>query len=241
MSTSKEVSTPVSNGLAVSTGAELGDWGAPLSTQDIIIPKIYTMQGLSQLVVDDKAKMGNFVDSMTSEVIGDYAKKPLDFIPFHLDKIWIISAKKSGESDFSFEKIENVTAENEGMPYTEIVDGVEYKNEYCLNFYVLRPEDMSLPYIIAFKGMSRKAGKILATQMFVRNAAAGKIPPAFVMELAGTKDKNDKGTFITLNTKVKRESSQAEIDAAFKWYKTVGAGGVKAHEEQSTKKSEERF
>ena len=86
--------------------------------------------------------------------------------------------------------------------------------------------------------MSSKAGKILATQMFVKNAAAGKIPPAYVMELSGSKDKNDKGTFITLATSVKRESTQEEVNDAFKWYRTVTSGGVKAHEKPVANREE---
>jgi hypothetical protein len=216
--------TPVSN-------MTLGDWGQPqVNSKDIIIPKILVMQGLSQLVTDDKAKMGDFVDSMTEEVLGNYKDKSLAFIPFHMESIWIISKKEAGAGDYTFDSIVDVDSSNENWRYNEVIDNVEYKREYCRNFYVLRPEDTSLPYIISFKGMSSKAGKILATQMYVRNAAAGKIPPAFVMELFGNKDKNDKGTFITLATKVERESSEEEIAKAFQWFKTVTGGGVKPHE-----------
>ena len=77
--------------------------------------------------------------------------------------------------------------------------------------------------------------------MFVRNAAAGKVPPAFVMNLKGRKDKNDKGTFIVLETSPNRESSQEEIASAFQWYKTVNQGGVKVHEESKEKSSEVPF
>lgn len=224
-SQSKELATPA-----------LADWGTPaVSSRDIVIPKILCMQGLSVLVSEEKAKMGDFVDSMTSEIIGNYKDKAVKFIPFHLEKIWIISTKKSGESDFSFASIEAVTPENEGMRYQEVVDGIEYKREYTMNFYVLRPEDTSLPYILSFKGMSGKAGKILATQMYVRNSAAGLVPPAKIMELSGTKDKNDKGIFITLNSKAVDESSAEQIDCAFKWYKTVTSGQTKTHEEATAK------
>jgi hypothetical protein len=220
----------------------MADWGQPaVSSRDIVIPKILCMQGLSELVTEDKAKMGDFVDSMTSEIIGNYKDKPVQFIPFHLEKIWIISKKVQGQGDFSFDSITNVTPENEGMRYQEVVDGVEYKREYTMNFYVLRPEDTSLPYIISFKGMSSKAGRILATQMYVRNSAAGLVPPAKIMELAGTKDKNDKGTFITLNSKAVDESSAEQIDSAFQWYKTVTSGGTKAHEETAKEPSNQKF
>jgi hypothetical protein len=215
--------------------ASMADWGMPqVSSKDIIIPKILCMQGLSELVVDEKAKMGDFVDSMTSDILGNYTKKPIQFIPFHLEKIWIISKKTAGSGDYSFDSVVPVTAENEGLRYNEVLNGVEYKREYTMNFYVLRPEDTSLPYIISFKGMSSKSGRILATQMYVRNAAAGLVPPAMIMELSGTKDKNDKGTFIVLNTKPVGESSPEQIAKAFEWYKTVSSGGAKAHQETSS-------
>jgi len=226
---------------AVSTAvADLGAWGAPaMDSRDIIIPKILCMQGLSELVTDDKAKMGDFVDSMTSTVIGNYEKKPITFIPFHLEKIWIISEKKQGEKDFSFKTIEKVTPANINKKYSEFENDVEIKNEYCMNFYVLRPDAMTLPSIISFKGMSSKEGKVLATKMYVANAAEGKIPPAFAMELSGKKDKNDKGTFITLKVSEKRESTADEIAAAFKWYKLIQSGQAKAHEEQGSTSSRE--
>jgi len=237
MSKNQEVTKTEST--AVAAQMDMGAWGnSQVSSKDIVIPKILCMQGLSELVSDEKAKMGDLVDSMSSEVIGNCDKKPVEFIPFHLEKIWIVS--KSNGSGYEFDHIENVTPENEGRAYEETVDGVNYKNEYCMNFYVLRPEDKSLPYIVSFKGMSRKAGKMLATQMFVRNAAAGKIPPAFVMELSGNKEKNDKGTFYTLQTKVVRESTDEEVASAFNWYKTVNAGGTKSHEEAAPKE-ENRF
>ena len=222
----------------VAGSMDMGAWGTPeISSKDIIIPKILCMQGLSVLVADEKAKMGDLVDSMTQEVIGNCTSKPVQFIPFHMEKIIIIS--KLVDKDYEFDHIENVTAENENRPYEEVIGPDTFKNEFAMNFYVLRPEDMSLPYIISFKGMSRKAGKILATQMFVRNAAAGKIPPAFVMELAGVKTKNDKGTFYVLESKAVRDSSAEEIASAFTWYKTVNSGGVKTHEESIKKDASE--
>jgi hypothetical protein len=217
---------------ALAQEQDMGAWGTPaVSSKDIVIPKILCMQGLSELVMDDNhdAKMGDFVDSMTNEIIGNYLNKPVRFVPFHLEKIWIISRKNG--NDFEFDRIEDVTLANEHRQYFEVLDGVEYKNEYTMNFYVLRPEDTSLPYVISFKGMSGKAGRVLATQMYVKNAAAGKIPPAYVMELTGSKDNNNKGTFITLKTSVLEESTEQQRNEAFTWYKSVTSGGAKAHQE----------
>lgn len=227
---SKELATPVELGL--------NSWGAaPVSAQDIVIPKILCMQGLSELVTDEKAKMGDFVDSLSKEIIGSVSK-PIAFIPFHLEKIWIISEKKQGENDFKFKEIIPVTPANENMRYQEVVDGAELKREYTRNFYVLRPEDMSLPYIISFKGKSAKAGKQLATQMYVRNAAEGKNPAARVMNLSGFKEKNDKGTYYVLNSSVSRDSEFDEQMQALQWYKTVSSGKTKAHEEHPVEQAE---
>ena len=225
MSKSKEVTKKESTVPAMS----MADWGAPqVSSQDIVIPKILCMQGLSELVTDDKAKMGDLVDSLTSEVIGNCAEG-IEIIPFHMEKILIVS--KHDGSDYQFDRIEPSSPANENLPYEQDTAEGKFKNEHCMNFYCLRPDDMSLPYIVSFKGMSRKSGKILATQMFVKNAAAGKVPPAFVMKLEGTKTKNDKGTFMVLKTSPSRESSNDEINQAFTWYKTVNQGGVKVHED----------
>lgn len=232
MSKSKELKTQESNVPAMS----MADWGTPqVSSKDIVIPKILCMQGLSELVTEDKAKMGDLVDSLTSEVIGN-CTEGVEIIPFHMEKIIIVS--KHDGSDYQFDHIESSTPENENLPYEQETPDGKFKNEHCMNFYCLRPEDMSLPYIVSFKGMSRKSGKILATQMFVKNAAAGKIPPAFAMKLEGTKTKNDKGTFMVLKTSPVRESNQEEISSAFAWYKTVNQGGVKVHEDAPKKEGQ---
>lgn len=219
---------------AVANHATLGDWGeSQMSGNDIVIPRILCMQGLSQLVIDDKhdAKIGDLVDSMSEEIIGNCNKKPVQFIPFHLEKILIVSKWNESARDYEFDHIEDITPANEHTPYETKVGSDGYKNEQCMNFYVLRPEDTSMPYVISFKGTSRKSGKVLATQMYIRNAQAGKIPPAYVMELAGTKESNAKGSFYVLNSKQARESTQEECATAFKWLKTIKAGETKAHEE----------
>jgi hypothetical protein len=206
-------------------------WGdTDVSAGDIVIPKILLMQGLSEAVAEEKAKMGDYLDSLTGTVIGSH-KKPIEVVPFHLERIWIHSKKEGG--DFVFDSITTAHGPNE-YEYLQVQDGVEWKHEYCMNFYVLRPEDMALPYVLSFKGTSRKAGKALATQMFVKNKMAGKIPPAFVMELGAHKESNDKGTYYVWDVTVKRESSKEEVSTAFDWFKTVNAGGVKTHETESS-------
>lgn len=202
-----------------------------VSSSDIIIPKMMVMQGLSQLVMDGKAKFGDFVDNTTDEIIGDMTKD-FEVIPFHMEKLWYISVKKGG--DYEFSKVEAVTAVNENAPYEEILDGEPIKRQMVRNFYCLRPSDMAIPMVISFKGMSTKAGKQLATQMYLKNVSEGKQPPAYHINITGEKSKNDKGTFVTLKVAKGKPSTMQEMMECIKWYKTINSGKAKVQEEAPT-------
>jgi hypothetical protein len=216
---------------------DLSAWGEnEMSSRDMVIPKILCMQGLSDLVSDGKAKMGDFVDSLSNEVIGNI-DEPVNFIPFHMEKIYIISKRDKGASRFEFDRIEPVG--NQDYPYEETIGNEEFKYEYTLQFYVLRPEDTTLPYVLSFKSTSLKAGKVLSTQMYVRNRAAGLVPPAYVMSLLGRKEKNDQGTFIVMDVKQGDKSTTDQISGCLEWLKIIKAGKAKVdHSSEGASKKE---
>jgi hypothetical protein len=138
-----------------------------------------------------------------------------------------------------FHHIDPVTASNENRPWEEVVNGVSVQNMYCINIYAILAEDPSLPVIIPFKSTSLKAGKKVVTQMDFKNRAAGLIPPAKAMSLMSVKTKNDKGTFAVYDVKEERNSTDAEIMAAFKWFQAVNAGAVKADDSDIVKDAPE--
>lgn len=229
-----EVVKQTETAVASYSGSSVDDWGgSEMSGRDIVIPKLLLMQSTSDMVADGKAKLGDIIDSLTGEILGGL-DKPIQFIPFHMEKVWIISSKKPTDSRFNFEKYEPVTAQNQGYPFIEKIGDIEMKYEYTLQFYVLRPEDMSLPYVVSFKSTSSRAGKILSTQMFVRNKAAGLVPPAYTMGLGSHKDKNDQGTFAVMDVKAERKSTQEEIESAFNWFKIIKEGKTQVAPEQTT-------
>ena len=199
-----------------------------VSSSDIIIPKLMVMQGLSKLVIDGVAKFGDFVDNTTDEIIGNM-KEPFEIIPFHMEKLWYIS-KKVGD-DYEFKGVEGVTAANENMPYEDVLNGEAIKRQMVRNFYCLRPSDMSLPIVVSFKGMSTKAGKQLATNMFLKNKSEGKQPPAYHIMVTGEKTQNDKGTFVTLKVARGEASTIPEMKECIKWYMTINAGKAKVQED----------
>lgn len=224
----KEIATTQTTEVAMYSMNDFGVDQVSLSQQDVVIPKILTMQGLSKAVVDGKAKFGDFIDSLSEERLGDM-KSPLSFIPFHMVKKFIIS--KFDGKEFKYDRVEMITAVNDGLPYEDNENGTQIRRQRVLSFYCILPQDTSIPYVIDFKGMSAKAGRVLATQMFVKNRAAGKVPPAKVMELSGEKTQNDKGVFVVLNTKIGRDSTNDEIGLCLNWYKTIASNKAKVHEE----------
>lgn len=230
---STEVVTKATTEVAAFEGASLSDWGdSEMSGRDIVIPKILLMQSTSEGVTEGDKKMGDIVDSVSMETLGSI-DKPIQFIPFHLEKVWTISSRKIGEERFTFEKYEPVTAQNQSYPFSEKLGDIEMKYEYTMQFYVIRPDDTSMPYVLSFKSTSSRAGKVLATQMFVRNKAAGLVPPAYTMELGGHKEKNDKGTFAVFDVKTGPKTSPDLIQECMVWYKVIKAGKTRVAPEAS--------
>ena len=88
MQSSKSLSKVDETTKAVSTDV-VSDWGNDvyLGANDIVIPKILPMQGLSQMVADGKAMMGEFRDSLSGEKLGSIAE-PIPVVPFHVEKVW---------------------------------------------------------------------------------------------------------------------------------------------------------
>lgn len=195
-----------------------------MSGQDIVIPKVLVMQGLSKFVTEGVAKFGDFVDSLTKEVLGD-SEKGLEFIPFFMEKTWLVS-KKVGDR-YMFDRIESCNASNENRKWEEVIGQEMFRNEKCFNFYSILPSDPSIPVIIQFKSTSSKAGKELATQMYIKNKASGLTPAGKVMKLAGNRISNDKGTYVVLSTASLRDSTQEEVGGCLDWFKTIKSGGTK--------------
>lgn len=211
--------------VTATTGTELAAIGldefgsAPVSSNDIMIPKLQIMQKMSRkLDSDESLREGDIIDSLTGEKVGGL-KEPMEIVPFFMEKVWFTSVRNGEEWELL--NIEDVTVDNENKRYTEVKDGKEYKNELHMRFYCIRPSDTTLPYILTFKGMSLKSGKLLATQMYIKNRAAKLNPAGMVMNVTVTKESNDKGTFCVMTPSPARRSTSMEQQMALDWYRTV--------------------
>jgi hypothetical protein len=238
--------------LIAATNQELSEIGQEFTNgqvteqRNIVIPKILIQQGLSKFVTEGVAKMGDVCDSLTGEILAAWDgkangyKEPVRFIPFTHEDIWII-AEKNGDQ-FKYVGQEKVTKDNENRPWEDVVNNKIVKFTRCLYIYVLLEKDTSMPYILSFKSTSLRAGKILYTQMYVKNQVPnGKggisvVPPLKVIELQGIKEQNDKGTFIVAATKACENTPMDIIQKCISWNKIIKSGAVKA--DQSDEVSE---
>lgn len=231
--TKKEVATPtqeVAKTTLTSVPAAQGPdaaWGSEnVSGQDLLVSKLLVMQGLSKLVSDGDANVGQIRDSLEGKLLGG-KEKPVDVIAFTSFRTWVIFEKIDGKDEYV--KTEPMTPDNENWLGNEIVGGVEIRRDRCLNFYVLRPEEikegMAFPYLVSFRRTSSQAGKKLST-FAAKLKAFGKPMAAKVVSLSVQAMENDKGKFFGFDVNITRDSTEAEIAEAKKWYLTLKTAKV---------------
>lgn len=237
----KEVAVKQESALAVSKEELVNDWGVPTTpSQDMVIPKILPMQGLSKLVAERKAMMGEFRDSLSGKLLGSI-DKPFEIIPFYLQKVWDIQEQQPDgsfawartipliEDPMSKEYNDNLTWEGEDLDK----DGkkVKVKRIRRMNFFVLIPDEVedgsAMPYVLSFKSTSLKEGKKLYSQMYVRNFKAGLPPPALLAKIGGSMQSNKKGTFVVPQVEFTRKITAKELNECKEWMKLVKKGAVK--------------
>lgn len=213
-------------GLPVTVGAADGAWGGEqIGNDDILIPKLLLMQPMSELVTDGIAKIGEFRSSLeTDKVLAD-DKNALNVIIFGSFKNWL--EFKDGE----YLTTKPFAADNASLPREEILpDGSVMTRTLVLNYYGLNVTDIEkgepFPFVLAFKSTSMTAGKTIGThikklQMFKKPSAAK------VFQITSKKEQNDKGTFFVPTVTVGRDSTQAELVAAYEWYKVLSKAKVR--------------
>lgn len=228
---------------ALSTETSMDSWGAPsITAQDMVIPKILPLQYMSEKVMNKEGEYGEFRDTLSNQKFGDLTT-PFEVIPFMLQKKWIefeMIPQKGGGSKREFSQIvmiqDNpaVAGFNDDLPLRE-EDGSKERDR-VMDFFVLIPDEVkagaATPYVLSFRRTSLKAGKNMATQMYVRNAAASKVPPATVMKISGVDTSNDDGSYVVQNCVPSRPSTEEEVAAAFKWFKIIKQNGAKVDERE---------
>lgn len=212
-------------------------WGAEgMDNEDMIIPKLRLMQPMSELVTDGIATMGEFRDSLNSDVKLGGVDAPLEFIVFSSFKTWWIFKDGEYSETVSFGPDNAHWRGNWNIEE----NGVSINRSLLLNFYILTTKDIAegvpFPKVITFKGTSSDAGKKLAT--FLKMLQAVKMPAsASVFSLNAKKETNDKGTFFVFDVAKARRSTPEEVEMGKMWHQTVASSNkyvVDTEEEEVT-------
>lgn len=222
---------------ALTAATNLEEWGGGqiVTSNDIIIPKILPLNFMSDKVKNGLGKYGEFRDTLSNTLFGNL-ETPFEIIPFYMEKKWYefdIISNKAGARKREFARVIPVQ-DNPAKPgYNDDLKYAEEKLERdrVMDFYVLIPSEVekgtSMPYVVSFRRTSLKAGKKLASQMFLANARAGKVPAAVTMSLSGKSVQNDDGQYVVQDIVPARESTDAEIKECLKWLKLIRAGQTK--------------
>jgi hypothetical protein len=201
-----------------------------IGKDDFVAAKILPIHYISEKAKGKtkSAEPGEFRDTIENKLFGSI-EKPFDFIPLHMTTFWAIYDMTEGGQG-KYLSTETVNAANENLPREEVIGKQKIKRIKTYECYVLLPEEVktgtAFPYVLSFRVTSARAGKTLLTQLYVKNAYAGKPPYANVCELSLTEEANDHGDFFVQHTKPKRTATAEELAEAEKWYGLITAGQV---------------
>lgn len=212
-----EVAKATTTETTVYNEAELAEWGGnQLSSKDIIIPSLLLLQSNSEFVKQNKAKGGDFFDSVSETNFGSDLK---NLVPFHMEKTWTV--EKFNGKKWEWDHTEKMTPENENNPYEFKVGNDTYRNKYTYRFYVMLDGHV-LPFSIKMKGASKKTGSNLSTEMYVKNPMKRLPPAAFMINLRSELEKNKEGdSYFAMKMEVVGKTPFEKVNEALNWFKTI--------------------
>lgn len=188
-----------------------------ISASDLVIPKLLLMQPTSEMVGDEKAKVGDVVNSQTLEILGN-DKASLEIIPLKLFKTWRIMDMSVKPAKLL--RTENVTSQNEKLPWEGNEDGKPIRRDFCHNFFVLLLPEVeageAFPAVIQFKRTSSYAGRQLSTQLF-KMAALGRKAFSQTVIVSVGKEKHETNTYALFKIGKGNPTNAKGLAAAEEW------------------------
>jgi len=168
---------------------------------DIQLPWVLLQQGLSDFVSEGKAQMGDMVNSMTGEKLGDKSK-PIEFIPLTMKNSWVLSEKIGNKYEYRKtlprdsglrDGKDPLEMTGESLPWDFVHNGLPWKRTKVITVYAVLVKDIVgfleevkkaqetgdfdldkalMPYAIGFRSTSYNAGKKVSTQFAKAQAMA---------------------------------------------------------------------
>jgi len=224
--------------------------GEDILSQSMVIPRLHLMQGLSEMVSEGKAQMGDIVRSTNGEKLGN-GDKPVDFIPITFTNTWVLS-EMVGQK-YEYRSSEPMTAKNQDLPWEFESQGTMWKRTKSLNLFAILvndalaekaerdkaakgempdPDKALMPVLISFRSSSYAAGKEVVTHF--AKARKFNLPGLVsVLQLSCTRTKNEKGTFYVYGVKNVGKTPPDLIEVANYWKSTLATKDVVVDSEES--------
>lgn len=212
---------------------------------DIQIPKILLMQGLSDFVTEQRAGLGDLVDSLTAEKLGD-SKKPVNVIPICMWKDYVIMEKRGQKYEFKEFKPYNEDTQHwrefENREFTD-EKGIPHQRNFRMNFAVLLEREAgelgAFPHVISFQRTSLKAGKNFAN-FFLKAQTKGQKPWFFTLGVGAKIEKNELGSYYipTVATAKETQDFDQVNETCRTWEAIFTQGSAKIDERDSQSTAE---
>ena len=180
-------------------------------SSDVLIPKLLLMQGLSELVSQRKAQMGDIIKSISDTKLGD-PETSIEIIPLAIKNVWVNYEMVGNKAVYRGQEIRN--ALNDDLEWNYSKQGTTWKRVKSIECFVLlhqdvlkqtklkagevpNLDDVILPCVVSFRSTSYPAGKMMAThfEKAATYSAMGIKPWNYYLDLSCKADSNDKGNF----------------------------------------------
>lgn len=220
-----------------------------VNSNDIQIPKLLLMQGLSPKVKEQVCKIGDLASTLDYKAVANAEGESVNFLPFFWKKFWVYKSKDGNK--WKFDSMAEINHLNEKDDPFEVwsENGKDMKRVYTHMFWGI-VEGHTMPHTVAFKSASKKHGDVVVTQMYVINKTLKTdkswltSPMGKWMELQPTKAVSKDGDeYIELQATAGKESTLEEAQEALKWFHAVKSGEAKSdlnHEEEEVKYADDK-
>lgn len=213
-----------------------GAWGAEgASSTEVLIPRLWLMQSISDQVKQEKCRAGDIVNSNDGTVLAPRGQR-VEIIPFLTFRQWEITRLVPGQKQAKFLRMDPVDPANDKLPSEDVDhDGAPIQRSKVLNFFTMLPSQIEeLPYLIKFRKSGLRTGKVLSTHFSL--CAKHGFPPArrvfsLGSELQTSQDGNDYYVYTITQA---REATKQELEAAYMWYTSLQSNNVKVVEQEET-------
>ena len=198
-----------------------------IDSEDIRISKMWLMQPMSKMVQEEKARVGEYRDSISGDKLGFRTQEPVEVFIFEKDKLWHEIDAHTNKYLRSVPYYGNEHLDKKGGTDK---DGNEVNRDMVIRYFVLKASDVeeavktdnpskAFPFALDFKRTSRETGTMLETN-FAKTR--GEFPSyAYSYKITATEESNDKGTYWVKRAEQGRFITQPECLLVEEWIKTL--------------------